>query len=113
MVQIPTRLTDAAALAEAITGQVHDQWIDLDEIAFDQNERLVSIPLRKSKRGTVTQTMRIRSVDELIIHDSERIGSYDVSHVTIDPGDSVLAIHGNIPLRIDIHVSMPAGISLE
>jgi len=96
---------DEAALARAMD-EFHDWWLDLDAVKLQETTRNVRIPFwRDIKRAGTTEhdkCLVIAGAIALRIHDTERIGYYDLNTLSLQ-GDTVMVECG-VPLRIEIVV---------
>lgn len=98
---------DPAAFAWHITGQVHDDWLDLDEIEFDKPMGELRIALRTRASGPPEKILSILTVKEVVIKDTERVGWYDINTVRIDLMHNCIEIRCGVPLAIDVFVGDP------
>lgn len=91
--------------ADALTEVLHDRWIDVDGV--EKKGTLVSVPItelarRRASRRDFTSNLIISPVAHLSIEDREKVGYYDIHSVQLIPGERMLRIQFNIPLKIKV-----------
>ncbi len=125
-------VTDASALDE-VSGEIHDWFFDVEDIAFDRQAAALTIPFRRWSYeearlvgedppvrgwrkifGTTTAksweapwyrwVLRIRSADSYRLQDDAQIGCADFNEISYDPARSTLIVRGNIPVTIEVRV---------
>lgn len=87
---------------------IHDKFFDLDQIDFQEEAKQLTIPL-----STDTNTNdELQFNDKLVftgvmgidIHDTEKVGVYDINKVEVDNQRHMISIVTNIPLLLEIKV---------
>lgn len=91
-----------------MTDRIHDLWFDLDDVLGQQGAVRVLVLYSDHRRGCASRILVIRSVVGVDVHDTERVGWYDVNQLVWNEG--VLSIETGIPLRLSFRVS---GVNLS
>lgn len=103
-----------------ITDLIHDRFFDLGKVEFDGPKEVITIPFEEEKKELsvtlknyilfrkvaiplVRHYLRIYNVKNVIINDTEKIGSYDFNELVIN--GSKLAIKTGIPLEFEAEIS--------
>jgi hypothetical protein len=102
---------------EELTGLVHDEWFNFDDIEYiaDHGEvklgllRASVVPERFGWESLAMSTepagtLIIRKVRSMEVRDEARVGDYQVDYLTVAEAGRVVQLHATIPLRIDFHV---------
>jgi len=113
------RIIDPKNIA-TILDVIHDCWFDRDEITFDAEQRILSVRFIKEvgpvrivdkklflKRVRVPMIecfLRIYSVKEYKVTDTEKVGKYDFNEIKYDPYLNLIRITTGIPLDITLQV---------
>ncbi len=120
MAQI-TRATTPAEL-DRLSDVLHDSWMDIEEISFEQTTKLISIPIQKqellAKEGdeppglfdqAVALTrlcyLRLFNVQRFELLDSEKMQFYDLTAIRFDPKRRKLEFKTGVPLTLNVFVS--------
>jgi hypothetical protein len=98
-------VTHAADL-DRVADVVHDHWFDLEAVRLDRQASMVTIPLSVDARAgsPVDFTLAIGAAGAISIHDSERIGRYDLNRLRLDEEKMELIVQTGIPLGLRIQV---------
>jgi hypothetical protein len=105
-----------------LSGKLHDLFFSMDEIEFDRNARVLSIPIHPEKRlrfgqytcdaSRVVMILRIPLVQSFRVKDTEQIGWYDINRIRLDHNKREVEIIGNPPLRITCEVDDVLGAEI-
>ena len=102
---------------------IHDEWFDVDHIKFDQKNKKVILPYRRKfhsgpaktirnwliytikEKDVIRSELRIHNVIDFKMSDPEQLGRYTFNIAEYDPADSLLVIHGEPSIKINVAVS--------
>lgn len=106
------------------TWLIHDQWFDPEEIDFDDERGMLTIPFEfedtsreeivdrswrgRRKRAKVPRlrgVLTIGAVNDWELKDTERVGTYDFNELVYDEAQDQLQVVTNIPLELSVAVS--------
>ena len=104
-----------------LTSQLHDSWLDVDGVEFDQTRRtLVFHVYGRRKRGLVSRlirriplserffrigTLEFDDVVSFTVTDTEKIQYYDINEVRYNEKDNEVRILTGCPIDIRINVN--------
>lgn len=99
---------------------IHDQWFDLEHVSFNRIKSSLEIPfvkelfderqiidgslIKKIKIPVVNCLLKIFEVDETVILDTQRVGSYDMTWIEYNPELRLLQISTGVPLDFKIFI---------
>lgn len=95
-----------------INAQIHDLWLNVNDIRFDANTHRLIVPLSKKPDQPPEKSLVISESTHLTILDTENIGWYDVHSITIAEPEGRLHLKGNIPLDIFIDTGLTSTVTL-
>lgn len=96
---------------------LHDRWLDLDGLRHEGY--VVRIPLsatpsRRPRDSSFDRELRIEPVEEVVLTDTECIGSYDLNFIEVQEAGCRLRFHFNIPVELEIRLrQLPATLALK
>ena len=99
--------------ASQIAGQLHDKWFDLDAVHFEPNTGEWSVAIGDSPKGHFDSMLVVTEVKGWDCVDTERVGLYDIHHITIDRKNLTLEIIGCIPIRVLLRISPSSAVSVR
>jgi hypothetical protein len=124
MIQLEAR--DERSL-RAISGEVHDWFFDLGDVALHADRRELVVPFRRweideARRiagGRLVDRMlrrtsweapwyrwyrRVYDVESYTVADDAAIGGADFNAVIYDAASNVVTIHGDVPVTLDVEI---------
>jgi hypothetical protein len=107
---------------DRVTGEIHDAFFDLDDVAFDRDAGQVVIPFRRwsydearrvkqSRLGSTWEApwyrwlLRVERVETFDLNDEAQIGDADFGHLSYDEQTRTLTIDCNTPVTISLQVT--------
>lgn len=106
---IGMRITKPSQIRELLN-EVHDLWFDVETLKSQPDTHTITLRLElcsKMLRETPSEKSRfltIRSVEGMTIHDTERIGYYNLDTILWDQERKKILITGGIPISIELIV---------
>jgi hypothetical protein len=96
-------LTNTEQIASMIE-EVHDWWISLEEMNFDQPNQTLSMPLSRTAASVPEKTLEIQGVLDFRVVDTEEIDSYPINVIKYDSVTRLLIFTFGIPLTLEVSV---------
>jgi hypothetical protein len=96
-----------------IIDAIHDCWFDINEIQFDKDKAILSIPykvdikddrLKATKKPNASYLLQIKNVKNYFLHDTEKIGCYDFNKIEYDKDKKFIHITTGVPLKLTIYI---------
>jgi hypothetical protein len=89
---------------------IHDRWFNVEQVVFDKERKTVALHLERKKTKLRDDskdgiTLLIKNAEALAIHDTEKVGDYDVNEVQFDVASNCVIITGGIPITIEVKVT--------
>jgi hypothetical protein len=104
-------ITSVAEL-DAFSESVHDWWVDLDTVKWDEAASVLEFavlrPIRRNRRSFDLARIRagdavmvqIRGARQVVLEDTQEIGQYTVRDIVFDPLAKTLTIESGIPMKL-------------
>lgn len=91
---------------DAISDIVHDTWLDVDSLEFDEHERIIKLSFEPMYKETTEArlTLKIANVVNYELIDTEKIGLYDVCCIDFAEDSGQLRFRTGVPLSLTVRV---------
>jgi hypothetical protein len=90
---------------DPLSDLVHDYWFDVENVHFDSDEGIVTVPLRNAKKADGhDRILKFHHVRTLEVEDEAMIASYDVDEIEYDPSSRRLVVASGFPFRMVMEV---------
>ncbi len=102
------RVTDPADIPQLLD-LIHDRWVDIKSIEFEEAAGVLRIPRVGTKRRFLGESadptvhegfIEFHHVDRYNINDTERIRFYDLNTVRYDPDRQAVEMECGVPLKV-------------
>jgi hypothetical protein len=104
--EIEILLTNSSDITRAVD-ELHDLWFDVAAIDWNRARERIRIPFAEVSaslaKGHYQKWLVVEAAQRIEIHDTEKVGFYDLDRITFKSG--VLVLECGVPLKIEIAVA--------